>query len=122
MAEQAIWTGLMPAEPWPDMPIEPSWIREGNPVACGVIVAQSPDKRVSSGFWSCSPGEFNWQFTWDEFVHVLDGKVTITQNGRTHTLAAGDVAHFPLGAQTVWRVVRPVRKFFVIRTPEPFQL
>ena len=32
-----------------DMPIDPSWIKEGNPVARGTVVSQSEDKKVSSG-------------------------------------------------------------------------
>ena len=108
----------------PDMPIEPSWIEEGNPVARGTVVTQSEDKKVSSGLWSCEPGKFEWTFGWDEFVHVLEGEVDITEDGTdyTVTLRAGDMAHFPLGMKTHWHVKTAVRKFFVIRTPEPFEL
>ena len=35
-----------------DMPIDPSWIKEGNPVARGTVVSQSEDKKVSSGLLS----------------------------------------------------------------------
>jgi uncharacterized cupin superfamily protein len=108
----------------PEMLIEPSWIKEGNPVARGTIVTQSEDKKVSSGLWSCEPGKFEWTFSWDEFVHVLEGEVDITEDGtgKTVTLGPGDMAHFPLGMKTHWHVKKPVRKFFVIRTPEPFEL
>jgi len=108
----------------PDMLIEPSWIKEGNPVARGTILTQSNDKRVSSGLWSCEPGKFEWTFIWDEFVHLLEGEVEITEDGtdNTVTLGPGDMAHFPLGMKTHWHVRKAVRKFFVIRTPEPFEL
>ncbi|MFP6751780.1 MAG: cupin domain-containing protein [Pirellulaceae bacterium] len=108
----------------PDMLIEPSWIKEGNPVARGTILTQSDDKRVSSGLWSCEPGKFEWTFSWDEFVHLLEGEVEITEDGtdNTVTLGPGDMAHFPLGMKTHWHVRKAVRKFFVIRTPEPFEL
>ena len=108
----------------PDMPIEPSWIKEGNPVARGTVLTQSDDKKVSSGLWSCEPGKFEWTFGWDEFVHVLEGHVEISEDGtdQTITLQAGDMAHFPLGMKTHWHVKTAVRKFFVIRTPEPFEL
>ena len=108
----------------PAMPIEPSWITEGDPVARGTVVAQSEDKKVSSGLWSCEPGKFEWTFSWDEFVHVLEGEVEITEDGtdNTITLRPGDMAHFPLGMKTRWHVKQKVRKFFVIRTPEPFEL
>lgn len=107
-----------------DMPIDPSWIKEGNPVARGTVVSQSEDKKVSSGLWSCEPGKFEWIFSWDEFVHVMEGEVDITEEetGNMITLRSGDMTHFPRGMKTYWNVKQAVRKFFVIRTPEPFEL
>ena len=107
-----------------DMPIDPSWIKEGNPVARGTVVSQSEDKKVSSGLWSCEPGKFEWVFSWDEFVHVMEGEVDITEEetGNMITLRSGDMTHFPRGMKTYWNVKQAVRKFFVIRTPEPFEL
>ena len=107
-----------------DMPIDPSWIKEGNPVARGTVVSQSEDKKVSSGVWSCEPGKFEWIFSWDEFVHVMEGEVDITEEntGNMITLRSGDMTHFPRGMKTLWHVKKTVRKFFMIRTPEPFEL
>ena len=62
-----------------DMPIEPSWIEDGDPVARGDVLVQSADKLLSSGLWSCTTGKFRWEFGWDEFVHILEGRVTITE-------------------------------------------
>jgi uncharacterized cupin superfamily protein len=107
----------------PDMPIEPSWILDGRPTAKGAVLMQSADKLVSSGLWSCTAGRFRWEFSWDEFVHVLEGEVTIKEyGGATHTLRAGDFAHFPRGLKTEWHVPNYVRKVFTLRTPEPFVL
>ena len=108
----------------PDMPIEPDWIEEGNPRARGLILTQTADKKVSSGVWTCEPGKFAWTFTWDEFVHVLEGEVTITEDESGHivTLCPGEMAHFPCGTMTHWHVVKPLRKFFVIRTPLALEL
>ena len=52
------------------------------------------------------------------------GEVEITEDGTDNivTLQAGDMAHFALGMKTHWHVKTAVRKFFVIRTPEPFEL
>ena len=107
----------------PAMPIEPSWIREGNPVARGAVVLQTDDKKVSSGLWSCEPGRFEWTFSWDEFVLVLEGEVDVTEDetNNTITLRPGDMAHFALGMKTHWHVKRALRKFFVIRTLERFE-
>ena len=54
----------------PPMPIEPSWIVAGTPTARGTVLVQSADKRVSSGLWECTAGQFQWTFGWDEFVPV----------------------------------------------------
>ena len=107
----------------PDMPIEPSWILAGAPRARGTVLLQSEDKLVSSGLWSCSAGKFKWEFGWDEFVHVLEGEVTITEEGgETYTLRPGDSAHFPIGLKTEWHVPVAVRKFFTLRTPAPLEV
>lgn len=123
MATLTIQSAAMPTE-LPDMPIEPAWIKEGNPVAKGTILTQSEDKKISSGVWSCQPGKFEWTFGWDEFVTVFEGEVDITEDGtdNTITLRAGDNAHFPIGMKTHWHVKQAVRKFFVIRTPEALEL
>lgn len=106
----------------PDMPIEPAWIRAGNPVARGAILTQSEDKCVVSGLWSCEPGEFDWTFPADEFIHVFSGNATVTgPDGQSVALSAGKMAHFPVGLKTRWHVTEPIRKFFVLRFPAPFE-
>src|SRR5262245_6934086 len=107
----------------PPMPIDPSWILEGKPTARGTVLVQSADKLLSSGLWSCTAGKFKWTFSWDEFIRVLEGEVTITdQTGKTITLKEGDIAHFPRGAETRWHVPHFVKKVFTLRTTEPFVL
>ncbi|MFN0055172.1 MAG: cupin domain-containing protein [Planctomycetales bacterium] len=123
MSALAIQTASLPAGGLPDMPIEPGWILEGSPRARGTVLLQSADNKVSSGLWECTAGRFRWTFGWDEFVHVLEGEVTIEQEGGAAvTLKAGDSAHFPVGLQTVWQVPRFVRKVFTVRTSEPLRL
>jgi uncharacterized cupin superfamily protein len=110
-------------DPLPDMPIDQAQITAGNPVARGAVLTQSADKKVTSGLWTCEPGEFDFQFAWDEFVHILEGEVTLTEEGGDIiTLRPGDAAHFPFGVKCHWKVTKAVRKFFVLRTPEPFIL
>ena len=106
-----------------NFPIAKEQITEGNPVAKIWIHAQSADLKVTQGVWDCTAGKFNWDFTWDEFVMVLEGEVTITPEGRQpFTLRAGDFCHFPLGLKTKWHVPKYVKKTFVIQTPEPLKL
>ena len=80
MTIQRLQTVSAVAGELPEMPIEPSWIKEGNPVARGTVVTQSEDKKVSSGLWTCEPGKFEWNFSWDEFVHLLEGEVEMEIN------------------------------------------
>jgi hypothetical protein len=123
MTTLAIQTAKACNEDLPDMPIEPSWITAGSPQARGTVLVQSADKLVSSGLWSCTAGEFQWEFGWDEFVHVLEGEAIITEEGgESYTLRPGDTAHFPLGLKTQWHVPEFVKKAFTIRTSEPFEV
>ena len=57
-------------------------ITDGNPVAKGKLLWQSDDKRLANGVWSCEPGSFNWEYTWDETIYFIEGEVVITDQGR----------------------------------------
>ena len=106
-----------------DFPIAANQITEGKPVARIWISAQSSDLKVTQGVWDCTAGKFDWEFTWDEFVMVIEGEVTITPEGsQPVTLRAGDFCHFPLGLKTKWHVPKYIKKTFVLRTPEPLKL
>jgi len=106
-----------------DFPIPQEQISNDDPVARIWISAQSADRKVTQGVWDCTAGRFRWNFTWDEFVMVLEGEVTIEEEGgKKFTLRAGDFSHFPLGLKTTWHVPKYVKKTFVIRTPEPLNL
>jgi uncharacterized cupin superfamily protein len=100
-------------------PIEIACIEEGEPVARYVPITESRDGRLSSGLWECTAGKFKVVFWQDEVVHILDGGVTVRQEGgdAVYTLGPGDTAYFPLGMVTHWDVPRFVRKFFVVRMP-----
>jgi hypothetical protein len=116
-------TASAPAGDLPPMPIDADLITDGNPVARGTVLMQTADKKVTAGIWTCEPGAFRWTYTWDEFFHLLEGAVTvITDDTTRHTLGPGDTAHFPVDLKTHWHIDRAVRKFFVLRTNEPFEL
>lgn len=118
-----IKTAQTPGDGLPEMPINPDWIKGGDPVARGVILVQSEDQKLSCGLWQCSPGQFEWHFGWDEFARVIEGEATIREEGGdTYTIGPGDVVHFPLGIKTDWDVKKTVKKVFFIRTAEPLQL
>ncbi len=102
-----------------DTPIPSALVTEGKPVARTWTSAQSADQRVTQAVWECTAGKFRWEYTWDEFVMVLEGDAIITpEGGKPLTLRAGDFGYFPSGLKVEWHVPRYIRKTFVLRTPE----
>lgn len=105
---------------WSEAPIEPSWILDGTPRARSIVLARGRDDFAVTTLWDCSEGTFRWFFGWDETVHILDGRVEVTDEaGRLHVLEAGAIAFFPAGSSGVWRVVGHVRKLAVCRRAFP---
>jgi uncharacterized cupin superfamily protein len=100
-------------------PIDPRWIVEGTPVARNCLVAGSSDCSAWTMVWDCTAGKFHWTYKVDETVHVLEGTVTVTVNGKTNTLRTGDIAFFPAGAVALWHVENYVRKLAFCQKPVP---
>jgi uncharacterized cupin superfamily protein len=97
-------------------PIPTNVITQGAPVAKGWTAAQSGDSKVTQGVWDCTAGKFNWEYTWDEFVMILEGEAIVTAvGGKPVTLRVGDFCYFPVGLKMEWHVPKYVRKTFVIR-------
>jgi uncharacterized cupin superfamily protein len=104
-------------------PIHPDWILAGKPEARSKQLVRSRDGASSVMAWSCTAGRFNWHYTVDETVHVISGEVFITDlKGEERRLGPGDMAFFPAGSRSVWRVPTEVRKLAFCRQalPLPF--
>lgn len=101
------------------VPFDPADIVSGDPRARSVNMLASADGHFDCGVWECSPGKFRISYRSDELVHILEGHVTVVAGGKTHVLAAGDVAYFPAGTEAEWDVTRHVKKLWVYRTPHP---
>ena len=98
--------------------IDPSWIKSGAPIFLAGEYAESPDKRASSGVWSCEgPATFEWRFGSDETVLVLEGRVDIDYLGEKFVLEPGGTALFYAGTRAVWHVPKYVRKTYMIHYP-----
>jgi uncharacterized cupin superfamily protein len=98
-------------------PIEPGWIKAGNPVARAVTLGASPDTLLTVGLWDCTAGTFTWIFGADEIVHIVEGEVRVREGNTTHVLVPGSVCYFRAGLETVWEVPRYVKKTFILRAP-----
>jgi len=101
-------------------PIPASWILSGTPEARSRQLARSQDGASSVMAWSCTAGRFNWQYTVDETVHIISGEVFITnEKGEECRIGPGDMAFFPAGSRSTWRVPVEVRKLAVCRQAMP---
>jgi len=107
-------------DPWP-LPKEV--VTSGDPQAHGRFLWQSEDKRLGNGVWTCTPGSFNWDYTWDETICVLQGEMTITdQDSNARTYGPGDLIYVPTGTRSKWVVAKTVRKAFHLRSDTPVEL
>ena len=101
-------------------PIRPEWIIEGAPRTQAAEIAHTQDGTTRVYVWQTSAARFHWDYDFDEVVHILDGEVFISDG--THAerrLGPGDIAFFPEGARTLWRVPDHLRKIATIRRAPP---
>jgi uncharacterized cupin superfamily protein len=70
--------------------------------------------------WYCSAGRFNWHYSEDEILVVVDGEAFITdEHGTERRLGPGDMGFFPAGSSATWRITGHVRKFAMVRSNIP---
>jgi uncharacterized protein len=90
-------------------------IISGSPQAGDLVFSTSADSRETSGIWSCTPGSFHWTFDTDETSVILQGRVTVQmEDGVTLHLGPGDLAFFPNGQKSIWKVEENLRKVYVL--------
>lgn len=101
-------------------PIEPSWIRAGNPTARNITLSKSADGLASTLVWDCTAGTFDWHYDIDETIYFLEGSATISDgHAPARTFVAGDVLFLPKGAVCHWQVDTYVRKVAFCRRTQP---
>ena len=101
-------------------PIAPDWIVDGAPLARNRVLAPGTDRSSWTMLWDCTAGTFDWHYSFDETVHVIEGSVTVTDaNGVSRTLSAGDMAFFPAGVLARWHVEHYIRKVAFCQQPAP---
>ena len=99
-------------------PIPSDWILEGQPVARSKRLVGSSDDMASTHMWDCTAGRFNWFYTVDEVIHVVEGSVIVEDaaGGRRH-LQPGDTFLFPAHTRFGWTVPRYIRKIAFLHSP-----
>lgn len=101
-------------------PIEPSWIREGTPIARNATLSRSDDGLASTLVWDCTAGKFQWIYEIDETIYFLEGSATISDgHNPARTFGPGDVLFLPRGAVCDWHVETYVKKVAFCRRTTP---
>ncbi len=101
-------------------PIHPAWVLEGSPQARVGLHSRNVDQWAATWVWDCTAGRFNWHFTKEETVMILEGEVKVTNRaGDTYTLGVGSVGYFPGGTWWEWEVPNYVRKLAFHRQEVP---
>ena len=101
-------------------PINPAWIREGNPVARAAELSRSADGTAFTVVWECTAGKFDWTYHLDETIYITEGSVILSDAGNPpRRLGPGDVVFFPKGSQVSWEVTGRVRKVAYFRRVMP---
>lgn len=104
------------ATDWQPFPLPPTWILAGNPSARLLPVGNAADGNFSYCLWDCTAGQFKFVHGCDEFVHILEGEVTIRAADAEMHLRPGEVAFFPQGMTTYWTVYGYVKKLAILRS------
>ncbi|MBY0296570.1 MAG: cupin domain-containing protein [Methylobacterium sp.] len=101
-------------------PINPHWVRVGNPEARNVVLSRSADGTASTILWDCSAGEFVWHYDIDETIYFLEGSAVIGDAGTPpRRFVAGDVLFLPKGSVANWHVESYVKKVAFCRRVQP---
>ena len=65
--------------------------------------------------WDCGISKFDWYYASSETCLIIEGEVTVDYDGGSVSFGAGDYVTFPKGLSCVWKVTKPVRKYYVFK-------
>ena len=89
---------------------------EGNPTMKTWVQHTSADGSMISGTWAATPGTWHARYAFYEFVHLIEGQITITPDGGDPvTLRPGDAFVVEPDFVGTWTIEAPVRKHFCIK-------
>lgn len=89
---------------------------DGTPTMKTWVQHASLDGSVISGTWEATPGTWHATYKVYEFVHLIEGRITITAEGADPvTIGPGDAFVVEPGFTGTWRIDEPVRKHFCIK-------
>lgn len=89
---------------------------EGDPSMRYWVQHTSADGSVISGTWESTTGVWHAEYQAYEFVHLIEGRITITpEGGEPVTLTPGDAFVVEPTFKGKWVIEEPVRKHFAIK-------
>jgi uncharacterized cupin superfamily protein len=89
---------------------------EGKPTMKTWIQHTSADGSMISGTWEATPGSYHATYTGYEFVHLIQGRITITPDGgKPVSVGPGDAFVVEAGFKGVWKIEEKVVKHFDIK-------
>ncbi|MDB5523017.1 MAG: cupin protein [Rhizobium sp.] len=89
---------------------------DGTPSMKTWVLHTSADGQMISGYWEATPGTYRATYTEYEFVHFIEGKLTITPDGGAPVvLGPGDAFVIEAGFKGTWKIDETVRKHFLIQ-------
>lgn len=93
------------------------WVKvEGNPTMRTWVQHHAADGTMMSGTWEATPGTWHATYTAFEFVHLIRGRITITEDGGAPlTVGPGDAFCVEAGFKGTWRIEEPVLKHWTFR-------
>jgi uncharacterized cupin superfamily protein len=107
----------VPLEAWPVT--SERLIGDPQPVMTGRVMWRSESGRAASGVWTCTPGTIQGEFLTDEVSVILAGRMTITAEGQTIEVQAGDVITMRQGLEVEWVIHEQVTKAWNVSSPDP---
>ena len=116
---RAVQTGTIARTDLQPAPLEPTWILAGNPITRALPLGGAADGTFTFGLWDCTAGQFKFIYYCDEFVHILEGEVTVRTDDTELHLRPGDIAFFPQGLTAYWTVHGYVKKLAIFRSAPP---
>ena len=98
-------------------PVSPERVIEGAPVSSTAVEYDMGD--LCAGEWRASVGAWRVRYDEWEFCHLLEGACElVADDGQVQRFDEGDSFIIEPGFSGIWRVLAPMRKRFVIRSPQ----
>jgi len=96
-------------------PINPERVIKGQPLERVNNQFTNAKNNFFCGVWESSEGQWNLNYTEDEFCYMIEGQAIITdEQGCSETVNAGDAFVIPAGFTGTWQTIGHAKKFYSI--------